>query len=176
MSRSLLTFLVAGAVGAGVTGCAPGPEDREPDDLRGFLLGEPLAKPEVVLTSTDGTPFNLREATNGLVTLVFFGYTNCPDICPVHMANLGSVVGTLAPRLAGPLQPELHWPDRGLGHDCEDARVLAARAGRDRESCGGRARVYGGAFLIGGGVHLRQSGARRLSFRDSPGRLGARSA
>ncbi|HLB37127.1 MAG TPA: SCO family protein [Gemmatimonadales bacterium] len=100
MSRSLLTFLVAGAVGAGVTGCAPGPEDREPDDLRGFLLGEPLAKPEVVLTSTDGTPFNLREATNGLVTLVFFGYTNCPDICPVHMANLGSVVGTLDPRVA----------------------------------------------------------------------------
>ena len=97
MSRSLLPLLVLGAT---LAGCAPGPGNREPDDLRGFLLGEPLAKPEVVLTPTDGTPFDFREATDGFVTLVFFGYTNCPDICPVHMANLGSVVASLDPRIA----------------------------------------------------------------------------
>jgi protein SCO1/2 len=100
MSRSILALLAAGTVGGSMAGCGPRAENREPDDLRGFLLGQPLAKPEVTLTSTDGTPLNLREATDGFVTLVFFGYTNCPDICPVHMANLGNVVASLDPRIA----------------------------------------------------------------------------
>ena len=100
MSRSFLVFLAAATVSGSLTGCGLGAGNREPEDLRGFLLGEPLAKPEIMLTATDGTPLNLREATDGFVTLVFFGYTNCPDICPVHMANLGSVVASLDPRIA----------------------------------------------------------------------------
>lgn len=79
---------------------ACGGQPRSPEDLRGYLLGERLAKPEFTLTATDGTPFNFRQATDGFVTLVFFGYTNCPDICPVHMSNLGRVLATLDPRVA----------------------------------------------------------------------------
>ena len=100
MSRSLLALLVVGCVGGGLSACAPGSGNREPEDLRGIHLGEPLAKPEVVLTSTDGTPFDFRQATDGFVTLLFFGYTNCPDVCPVHMSNLGSVLASLDPRVA----------------------------------------------------------------------------
>ncbi|MBI2072282.1 MAG: SCO family protein [Gemmatimonadetes bacterium] len=100
MSPSILSLLVAGTVSGGLAACAAGSANREPQDLNGYLLGEPLAKPEVTLTSTDGTPFDFRQATDGFVTLVFFGYTNCPDICPVHMSNLGSVLATLDPRVA----------------------------------------------------------------------------
>jgi len=31
------------------------------------------------------------------VTLLFFGYTHCPDVCPVHMANLAAVLREYAP-------------------------------------------------------------------------------
>jgi len=99
MCRSLLALVLAGTASGSLAACAPG-SDREPEDLRGYLLGEPLAKPEFTLTSTDGTSFDFRRATDGFVTLVFFGYTNCPDICPVHMSSLGTVVATLDPRVA----------------------------------------------------------------------------
>jgi protein SCO1/2 len=59
---------------------------------RGAVLAEAVARPEFTLTDTDGEPFDFRARTDGLLTLVFFGYTSCPDICPVHMANLGAVL------------------------------------------------------------------------------------
>jgi protein SCO1 len=61
-------------------------------EYRGTLLSAPLAKADFTLTDTDGHPFNFRERTDGHLTLLFFGYTNCPDVCPVHMANLGAVL------------------------------------------------------------------------------------
>lgn len=100
MSRSLLALLLGAATSTGLAACSLQSASREPEDLHGYVLGEPLPKPEVTLTATDGSPFNLRQATEGFVTLVFFGYTNCPDVCPVHMANLGSVLATLDPQVA----------------------------------------------------------------------------
>jgi len=58
---------------------------------RGTLLSEPVEKPDFTLADTDGKPFRFREATAGQLTLLFFGYTNCPDICPLHMASLATV-------------------------------------------------------------------------------------
>lgn len=52
----------------------------------------PRPKPEFVLTDTDGRPFAFREATAGSVTLLFFGYTNCPDVCPVQIANIAAAL------------------------------------------------------------------------------------
>ena len=46
----------------------------------------------------DGTPFKIGDL-KGNVALLFFGYTNCPDVCPLTMAKLASVyteVGELA--------------------------------------------------------------------------------
>jgi cytochrome oxidase Cu insertion factor (SCO1/SenC/PrrC family) len=59
-------------------------------------LAEPLPKPDVVLTDAKGLPFDFRQRTEGKLTLLFFGYTHCPDICPVHMANLARVIGDLS--------------------------------------------------------------------------------
>lgn len=68
-------------------------QDRAADTgFRGVVLDEPVAKPDFTLTDTDGRPFHFREETEGRLALVFFGYTNCPDICPVHMANLSAVL------------------------------------------------------------------------------------
>ncbi len=67
----------------------------DPAVLRGVTLPTPLARPSFVLTNTDGTPFNFLPKTKGRLTFLFFGYTNCPDVCPVHMSNLASVLKTL---------------------------------------------------------------------------------
>jgi protein SCO1 len=48
----------------------------------------PLLKPRFTLTDTAGAPFDFWEKTRGNVTLLFFGYTRCPDQCPLHMANI----------------------------------------------------------------------------------------
>ncbi|WP_371616779.1 SCO family protein [Streptomyces sp. NBC_00454] len=52
------------------------------------VLDRPFDKPDVVLTDTTGKPWNLREQTKGKPTLIYFGYTNCPDVCPLTMGNI----------------------------------------------------------------------------------------
>ncbi len=56
-----------------------------------------IARPAFTLTDTDGKPFDFRARTAGKLTFLEFGYTNCPDICPVHMANLAAVLRNLSP-------------------------------------------------------------------------------
>jgi protein SCO1/2 len=47
-----------------------------------------------------GEPFEFEQETEGFVTLLFFGYTNCPDVCPLHMANIAAVLENLPPAVA----------------------------------------------------------------------------
>lgn len=90
------------AVSVASAACAPS-ADRDTggsDALRGLTLTEPFAKPDFTLTDTEGKDFAFAAETDGFLTLVFFGYTYCPDICPVHMASLGAVIGQLPPSTA----------------------------------------------------------------------------
>jgi len=47
----------------------------------------PVVKPTGTLTDDLGQPFNVRAETAGIVTLLYFGYTNCPSLCPLTMSN-----------------------------------------------------------------------------------------
>ena len=60
----------------------------------------PLPKPRFTLTDTSGALFDFRLRTEGYVTLLFFGYANCPDVCPLHMANIATVIKKLPSGLA----------------------------------------------------------------------------
>jgi len=74
-------------------GCAP---DREPaPEYSGRILPFALDKPDFTFTDFDGLPYDFRKETEGFVTLLFFGYTNCPDVCPIQMANIGAVLRDL---------------------------------------------------------------------------------
>lgn len=55
-----------------------------------------MARPTFSLTSTDGRPFDFARETGGTLTLLTFGYTHCPDVCPVHLANLAAVLRDLS--------------------------------------------------------------------------------
>jgi protein SCO1/2 len=70
------------------------------DTYRGGLVTPPLPKPRFVLTDTSGARFDFRNRTQGSVTLLFFGFTNCPDQCPMHMANIGVALKKLPPGIA----------------------------------------------------------------------------
>lgn len=87
MSRFVLVLLLAA--------CAADAPELSPSGYRGADVADSLPLPDVVLTDTDGQPYALAEATRGKVTLVFFGYTHCPDICPVHLANIAAVLDKL---------------------------------------------------------------------------------
>ncbi len=65
-------------------------------ELAGTELEVPVPKPSFTLTRVDdGTAFDFTEETRGHLTLLFLGYTHCPDVCPVHMANLAAVLRDL---------------------------------------------------------------------------------
>jgi protein SCO1/2 len=70
------------------------------DAYRGALVTPPLPKPRFVLTDGSGAPFDFWNRTLGSVTLLFFGYINCPDQCPMHMSNIGMALGKLPPDVA----------------------------------------------------------------------------
>jgi protein SCO1/2 len=50
------------------------------------VLVNSVGKPNLALTDTAGRPYNVADQTAGRVTLVYFGYTHCPDVCPINMA------------------------------------------------------------------------------------------
>ena len=69
--------------------------DRAPAAYHGGLVTPPIPKPRFTLTDTAGAPFDLQAKTQGSVTLLFFGYTHCPDMCPLQMNMIARAVKTL---------------------------------------------------------------------------------
>ncbi len=92
MTRSHgLRFLAALAL----CGACAGPA-RDSQDLHGARLPAPIARPAFTLTDTRGQPFEFARETQGQLTLLAFGYTHCPDVCPVQMANIAAAMKRLS--------------------------------------------------------------------------------
>ncbi len=58
----------------------------------GSVLENPVPKVDFSLSDTEGRAFHFASETEGSLTLLFFGYTNCPDICPIHLASIAAVM------------------------------------------------------------------------------------
>lgn len=140
IDRAALVIALAAST---LAGCGAAPQDGARDEglaegFRGMVLPRPIPKPDFTLTDTEGEPFDFRAETDGRLTLLFFGYTSCPDVCPVHMANLAAVIDGL-PR---PLQhriavvfvtvdPERDTPERIREWlDAFDPRFIGLRGSR----------------------------------------------
>ncbi len=77
------------AVALLLAGCAaPAPTGR----LQGVVVEDPTPKPSFVLTDTAGERYDFAARTDGKLTLLFFGYTSCPDICPVQLSQIAEVL------------------------------------------------------------------------------------
>ena len=75
--------------------CGGGAESSE---LTGTVLDPPFEVSSTPLVDTDGAAFSLTDDTDKDLTLVFFGYSHCPDICQTVMSNLASAMTRLDDR------------------------------------------------------------------------------
>lgn len=90
----------AAACGGPADGRASAPQSASqpaPQSADGNVLrpNRPMPKPELELTDDKGKPFDLVEQTAGRPTVLFFGYTHCPDVCPTTMADVANAVKKL---------------------------------------------------------------------------------
>ncbi|MGX5188664.1 SCO family protein [Streptomyces avermitilis] len=85
------------AAALSLSACGTGDDSNKPiadvsaetgSDKAAVVLDSPFEKPDLVLTDTHGKKYDLRAETKGRPTLIYFGYTNCPDVCPLTMNNL----------------------------------------------------------------------------------------
>lgn len=72
-------------------GCEKGPPQFDSVDISGANYARDFA-----LTDQNGKPRTLADF-RGKVVVMFFGYTQCPDVCPTTMADLSSVMKQLGP-------------------------------------------------------------------------------
>jgi Uncharacterized protein SCO1/SenC/PrrC, involved in biogenesis of respiratory and photosynthetic systems len=115
--------------------------------FHGWLLDPPAEAPNIELVDQYGNPFRLSEH-RGNVVVLFFGYTNCPDVCPATLAYYTQVkreLGELADRVRFvfvTVDPEYDTPERleryisrfdpsfyGLWGTPEQIREIAAEYG-----------------------------------------------
>lgn len=74
--------------------------DRTGVSYRGGLVSPPLPKPHFTLYDTSGVAFDFSAKTGGYVTLLFFGYTHCPDMCPLQMQTIAQAMKKIPPSAA----------------------------------------------------------------------------
>jgi protein SCO1/2 len=61
-----------------------------PYTFRGSLVNPPAPASNFTLNDQYGQPFRLSDQRGKLI-LMFFGYTNCPDVCPATLAQFKQV-------------------------------------------------------------------------------------
>jgi protein SCO1/2 len=88
----LLAFLITGSCGS-ADSARESLGDKPTAELRGTRLANPIPRPHFSLIDTEGVEFDFHARTEGYATLLFFGYTHCPDVCPIHMANIAAALG-----------------------------------------------------------------------------------
>ena len=88
--------------GALLAGCSSAPSSSTALSAQGLSRGDdgwfgmPLTidrmLPSATLLTTTDRPFRLDEELLGTPTLLFFGYSSCPDICPIHLAAIANAM------------------------------------------------------------------------------------
>jgi protein SCO1/2 len=107
--------LLAAAAAAALAACDGWPPGTGKPAFKGIdITGAEYAR-KLELPDADGKPRTLGDFS-GKVAVVFFGYTQCPDVCPTTMAELAEVKRALGPdgeRVVGvfvSLDPERDTP------------------------------------------------------------------
>lgn len=83
MTRMIRSLAIALAASVTFTLAACGSANRESPPLAGATIGG-----DFTLVGKDGKPVRWSDF-DGKYRIVYFGYTFCPDVCPVDMQNIG---------------------------------------------------------------------------------------
>jgi protein SCO1/2 len=109
VNRLVRALAALGALAVLVAGCSSGGGGAKPSDLNGanqvgkydgagLIPAQP--RPNFVLTDSFGKSFAFGRETAGHPTLLFFGYTHCPDECPTTMADIRLALRQVSPDVA----------------------------------------------------------------------------
>ena len=138
LRRRLAILAVAGAVPALLAGCEPGAGSASKQVFRGVdITGADYAR-TLSLPDQTGVVRNLSDF-KGKVVVVFFGYTQCPDVCPSTMAELAQIKKAMVPdgeRVQGifvSVDPERDTPEILKGYMSSfDSSFVALRGSVDQ--------------------------------------------
>ncbi|MET8285005.1 SCO family protein [Streptomyces sp. NPDC052287] len=95
--KTYATAALFAAAALTLSACGSGDDGNKPiadvsaeagSERAATVLDQPFEKPDLVLTDTHGKKYDFLAETKGRPTLVYFGYTHCPDVCPTTMSNL----------------------------------------------------------------------------------------
>ena len=100
---SLLLVAIAAFAAFGAA-CSDEKDEAPPPEYHGVQISPPPEKPAGVFIDANGKPFDLRKDTEGFVTLLYIGYTHCPDICPTHMYDLSRALREIDPTVKAKLK------------------------------------------------------------------------
>jgi protein SCO1/2 len=109
--RSLARFAIILVAALAVAGCGPDTPKFMASDVTGTTYGR-----DFHLTDHNGKPRTLADY-RGKAVVVFFGYTQCPDVCPTTLAELAEAMKRLGPDadrvqvLFVTIDPERDTPD-----------------------------------------------------------------
>jgi protein SCO1/2 len=70
----------------------------------GTSVPEPYRLPDKTLTDTAGRPYNIMTSPSKPVLLLFFGYSNCPDVCNTVLADVASALNRMNPAARDQIQ------------------------------------------------------------------------
>jgi protein SCO1/2 len=90
--KKLLTMLALGLLLGGCDQLGKQPQVFKNTDLTGLDYAKDFA-----LTDHTGKPRTLADF-KGKVVVVFFGYTQCPDVCPTTLAEMATAMKELGPQ------------------------------------------------------------------------------
>lgn len=97
--KKVVFFVLAGAMaltlGSWLGQALIPPTTEPPLDIAGIYFPEPRTIGDFTLIDQSGEPFN-RDRFEGKWTFLYFGYTYCPDACPMTLAELSTVQRELA--------------------------------------------------------------------------------
>ncbi|MCW2621546.1 MAG: putative Sco1/SenC family protein [Frankiales bacterium] len=89
-----LGLLAAGLLGLVACGNTPTTATVGTAGFHGTEPDHPPDRPSFTLTDTAGASYDFLARTRGRATLLYFGYTHCPDECPTAMADISSALRT----------------------------------------------------------------------------------
>lgn len=91
MIRRRLAVVLAAVLAASLLGCSPDAPKFKSSDVTGASFGRDFA-----LTDATGRARTLADF-RGKAVVIFFGYTQCPDVCPTTLAALAETMKQLGP-------------------------------------------------------------------------------
>ena len=98
--RNLISYTVgalllsAVVLGLGISINLSVKSDDIPDELRGLIKKQPIAVPTFELVDQYNKPLNV-DRLKGAWTFIFFGYTHCPDVCPLTLTELDNAASRI---------------------------------------------------------------------------------